>query len=431
MVYEDGGVRSLVIPTIQFGNVLLAPHPMWGWDQDTDVMYHDGSVPPTHQYLAFYYYMDRVYEADAIFSIFSNICLMPGKESGLAADDWGALLMGDIPHIHVLPMDAEGIFDRRRANMAIVDFLTPTIVPSGLYGPLADLDETITNYRTVVDEAVKAEYRAEIIATVEELDLDTDLGADLAALEGNVAAFDAFVGDLDEYLLELKTTFMPYGSHTLGEVPAGEQLVAMIGGMLGAPFADHVATAGGCDETRLALLAEVVVNGTSPADAQTACLGSIHADITSDLNLALDYKNRIEDCTIEIPRILDALEAKYIPPGPNGDPVRNPDALPTGRNLCTFDDRIIPTKTAWAVGQRLGDDQGRVPALVDRDVTPPGDDGGGDLLPPRCQTRMEQLRPRGRRGTDPVSGTRPPPYRRTRRHVGLVQGHVCQQVTPD
>lgn len=356
MVYEDGGVRSLVIPTIQFGNVLLVPDPMWGWNQDTDVMYHDGSIPPTHQCLAFYYYMDRVYGADAIFSIFSSIEMMPGKESGLAADDWGALLMGDMPHVHVLPMDAEGIFDRRRANMAIVDFLTPTIVPSGLYGPLADLDETITNYRTVVDEAVKAEYRSEIIATVEELDLDTDLGADLAALEGNVAAFDVFVDDLDEYLLELKTTFMPYGSHTLGEVPAGEQLVAMIDGMLGAPFADHVAAAGGSEENRLELLAEVILNGASPADAQVTFLGAAHADVTADLNRALDYRNRIEGCNIEIPRILDALEAKYIPPGPNGDPIRNPDALPTGRNLCTFDDRIIPTRAAWTVGQTLGDE---------------------------------------------------------------------------
>ncbi|WP_241647967.1 cobaltochelatase subunit CobN [Methanoculleus taiwanensis] len=356
MVYENGGARSLVIPTIQFGNVLLVPDPMWGWNQDTDVMYHDGSIPPTHQCLAFYYYMDRIYQADAIFSIFSSIEMMPGKESGLAADDWGALLMGDMPHVHVLPMDAEGMFDRRRANMAIVDFMTPTIVPSGLYGSLADLDDTITNYRTVGDEAVKAEYRSEILATVRELDLDTDLGVDPGALEGDDAAFDAFVDDLDDYLTELKTTFMPYGSHTLSEVPAGDELVAMIDGMLGSSFADHVAATGGSEETHLALLAAVILNGTSPVDAQTVFLGGTSAEITTDLNLALDYKSRIDACSIEIPRILDALEARYIPPGPNGDPVRNPDALPTGRNLCTFDDRIIPTEAAWTVGRTLGDD---------------------------------------------------------------------------
>jgi cobaltochelatase CobN len=356
MVYSSSGTRSLVIPTIRFGNVLLVPDPMWGWNQNTDVMYHDGSIPPTHQCLAFYYYMDRVYQADAIFSIFSSIEMMPGKESGLAADDWGALLMGDAPHIHVLPMDAEGIFDKRRANMAIVDFLTPTIVPAGLYGPLADLDDTITNYRTVADEAVKAEYRSEIIATVRELDLDTDLGADLGVLESDDAAFDAFVADLDDYLMELKTTFMPYGSHTLGEVPAGEQLVAMIDGMLGSSFADHVAATGNDEEKHLVLLADVMLNGTSPVDAQMAVLNGAYTAVTDDLNLALDYRDRIDACNIEIPRILDALEAHYIPPGPNGDPIRNPDALPTGRNLCTFDDRTIPTHAAWTVGQALGDE---------------------------------------------------------------------------
>ena len=123
----------------------------------------------------------------------------------------------------------------------------------------------------------------------------------------------------------------------------------MIGGMLGTSFAEHVAATGNGGENRLTLLAEVVINGTSPNDAQTACPGGAHADITSDLNPALDYRNRIEGCSIEIPRILDALEAKYIPPGPNGDPVRNPDTLPTGRNLHTFDDRIIPVILVFLV----------------------------------------------------------------------------------
>ncbi|MCK4458501.1 MAG: cobaltochelatase subunit CobN, partial [Methanosarcinales archaeon] len=51
----------------------------------------------------------------------------------------------------------------------------------------------------------------------------------------------------------------------------------------------------------------------------------------------------------------DALDGRYIPPCPNGDPVRNPDALPTGRNLCTFDERLIPTEEAWDVGKELTD----------------------------------------------------------------------------
>jgi len=352
MVYEG----SIVIPTIRYGNVLLAPHPVWGWNQDDGVLYHDGEIPPTHQYLAFYMYMDRVYDADAIFSIFSNIPMMPGKEGGLAADDWGAILSGDMPHISVLSMDAEGTFNRRRANMAIVDFMTPVLIPSGLYGAFADLEETIGNYREVADDAVKARYKEEILAAVQENNIDRALGVDLTVLKTDNSTFEAFLPDLSGYFREMKAAFMPYGSHTLSETPAGESLVAMIEAMLGPEYNEHVSAVNATEGVSTGLLSAVILNGTPPAGAQSTVLGTTSAAVTADLELALDYLDRINGCSVEIPRILDALEAKYIPPGPNGDPVRNPDALPTGRNLHTFDDRIIPTKASWKVGQRLGDD---------------------------------------------------------------------------
>ncbi|MDK2973783.1 MAG: cobaltochelatase CobN [Methanofollis sp.] len=355
MVYENGGEKFLVIPTIRFGNVMLAPDPMSGLDQDVDVMYRDSSIPPTHQCIAFYLYMDRVYNADAIFSIFSAIPTMPGKECGLACTDWGAILSGDMPHIHVLPMDAEGIFDHRRANMAIVDFMTPTIVPSGLYGDFADLEDAIDNYQTVVDEAVKAQYKSQIIVSVKNLSLDSALDVNASVFVEDDDAFEAFLPDLESYLTSMKTSCMPYGSHTLGEVPEGEPLAAMLKGMIDPDYSEHVAAAGGDDESGLEILC-LVVNGTAPADAQADVLGTTTADISNDLALGLDYLDRINGCTVEIPRILDALEARYIPPGPNGDPIRNPDALPTGRNLHTFDDREIPTAAAWNVGTDLGDE---------------------------------------------------------------------------
>jgi len=355
MVYENETGKYLVIPKIEFGNVILAPDPMWGWDQNETVMYHDGSIPPTHQNLAFYLYLGKVYDADALFPIFTSIMAMPGKEAGLSAQDWGAILLQDMPIVHVLPMDAEGIFDRRRANMLIVDFMTPTIVPSGLYGNLSILQQDIGMYRQVVDEGVKVQYRSDIINLTRELDLDKDMEVNLEDIEGNVTATDAFIDDLDDYLQELKTTFMPYGSHTLSEPPTGESLVAMVESMLGKEFKQHVQLTNSTKGLTTALLNETVLNGTSAVNAQNMILGGVSENITADLNLSIEYTTRINGCTIEIPRILDALEGKYIPPGPAGDPIRNPDALPTGRNLCTFDDRLIPTTAAWKVGTDLAD----------------------------------------------------------------------------
>jgi cobaltochelatase CobN len=355
MVWENNTDEYLVIPKIQFGNVLLAPDPTWGWLQNESVMYHNGSVPPTHQCLAFYLWLNKEFEADAIFAIFTGIEMMPGKECGLSAHDWGAILLQDMPLIHVLPMDAEGIFDRRRANMLIVDFMTPTIVPSGLYGNLSSLQQEISMYNQAVSEPVKEKYKNNIIAECRNLSLDRDLRVDLNVTGSNDTEFKGFLIRLGNYLHELKTEYMPYGSHTLSEPPAGDSLVALVEAMLGDKFKNNVSAINSSDGVTTMLLTKVLLNGSKPDAAQNDLLGSVSAGVTSDLALAVEYANRINACTIEIPRILNALEGRYIPPGPNGDPIRNPDALPTGRNLCTFDERLIPTEEAWDVGKELTD----------------------------------------------------------------------------
>ena len=355
MVWKNDTDEYLVIPKIQFGNVLLAPDPTWGWLQNESVMYYNGSIPPTHQCLAFYLWMNKKFDANAIFAIFTSIEAMPGKECGLSAHDWGAVLLQDMPLIHVLPMDAEGIFDRRRANMLIVDFMTPTIVPSGLYGNLSSLQQEISLYDQAVSESVKEKYKNNIIAECRNLSLDRDLEIDLNITGSNATAFKEFVIRLGNYLRELKTEYMPYGPHTLSEPPTGDSLVALVEAMLGDEFTNNVSAINSSEGLTTALLSEVLLNGSNPDAAQSDLLGSVSDGVTSDLVLAIEYANRIDACTVEIPRILDALEGKYIPPGPNGDPVRNPDALPTGRDLCTFDARLIPTKEAWEVGKELTD----------------------------------------------------------------------------
>jgi len=157
--------------------------------------------------------------------------------------------------------------------MLIVDFMTPTIIPSGLYGNLSILQQDIGMYRQVVDEGVKVQYRSDIINLTRELDLDKDMEVNLEDIEGNVTATDAFIDDLDDYLQELKTTFMPYGSHTLSEPPTGESLVAMVESMLGKEFKQHVQLTNSTKGLTTALLNETVLNGTSAVNAQNMILG--------------------------------------------------------------------------------------------------------------------------------------------------------------
>ena len=58
----------------------------------------------------------------------------------------------------------------------------------------------------------------------------------------------------------------------------------------------------------------------------------------------------------ELPGLLAALEGRYLPAAYGGDPIRQPDSLPTGRNLTGLDPSRLPTRQAYAVAQKLFDD---------------------------------------------------------------------------
>merc|ERR1719472_298766 len=48
----------------------------------------------------------------------------------------------------------------------------------------------------------------------------------------------------------------------------------------------------------------------------------------------------------EMGALLEGLDAKFILPGPGGDPIRNPLVLPTGKNMHALDPQAIPTTAA-------------------------------------------------------------------------------------
>ncbi|MDI9615085.1 cobaltochelatase subunit CobN [Methanothermobacter sp.] len=334
MVYRNSTGKYIVIPTLQFGNILLAPEPVWGWLQDNNTLYSTGKLPPTHNLLAFYWWIRRVYSADAILSVFSLVPLMPGKQEGLSSRDWGAVLLQDMPIIHVLPMDAPAIFDRRRASMLIINFMTPVLIPSGLYGNLSELYENIKLYRETVDGTLRAGYMDTIINQSRAIGFNYTGGS-----------FEEFLSKVTAYLDNIRKSYIPYGPHVLGRAPEGSELIQLLIAML--PGMD--------DSLTEKLLREVVLNNRTPEEAQIRVTGSVNATITGYLNLAVDYAQRIRGCTAEVTSILNALEGGYITPGPRGDPIRNPDALPTGRNPYPFDSRIIPTRTAWETAVKLVD----------------------------------------------------------------------------
>lgn len=55
----------------------------------------------------------------------------------------------------------------------------------------------------------------------------------------------------------------------------------------------------------------------------------------------------------ELGGIMELLNGKFLMPAPGGDPIRNPDVLPTGRNMHALDPSAIPTQAAIEVSESV------------------------------------------------------------------------------
>jgi cobaltochelatase CobN len=370
MVYNG----SFVIPTVTFGNVIFVPQPTRGGLSSEAAIYHNKSMPPTHQYLAAYYWINNVFDVDAMihFGTHGTQEWLPGKEVGLWRYDYPAIMVDDTPVVYPYIMDnvGEGTQAKRRGNAVIIDHLTPPIVAAGIYDELATLHEKIHDYESA-NETMKGLYRNTITDLYDSLDLEADLDVTVDQMNNMTRQeFETFIKtDVHDYLHELQSTLMPLGLHIFGTAPEDEKRVCMVRSMLRKDFTDHIVDViphdtgdlhdweDAADRYANDLLNETLLNGTDVATAQIDVLNLTAPDpeITADLNQALNYSALLSETTREIDQTLRALNSKYIEPGPGNDPIRNPEALPTGRNFYSFDQRKFPDEETEAMGVILAD----------------------------------------------------------------------------
>lgn len=364
MVYENKSGSYFVIPRIEFGNVILGPQPTRGWDQDEKAMYHNTSLVPHHQYLAYYLWLQHEYNADAImhFGTHGTQEWLPGKDVALSRYDWPGVMVGDMPVVYLYIMDdvGEGIQAKRRGNALIVDHLTSPIIEAGLYGGYENMSNYITQYNDVsIDENIRAEYKTLIIQEYTELSMADALEVNSTYLS-NVTndQFDLFLKDsVEPYLESLKTASMPYGMHVLGEQPPAEQTIGMIRLMLGDDYIGSVEAINNSANLSTRLLEVYLLNSTSVTDAQKQVLGTTNSNVTTYLEQATIYYQNILNCSNqEIPNILRALNGEYIEPDSGNDPIRNPESLPTGIDFYSIDPRTVPGNAEWLAGKKIANE---------------------------------------------------------------------------
>jgi len=301
--------NAFIIPCIRLGHLWLMPQPSRGFGEDPEKLYHDPKLYPHHQYIAFYMWLKKEFKADAIISLGKHGTheWLPGKQVGLSITDPPDILLQDIPNIYPYIVDnvGEGIQAKRRGRGVIIDHLIPPLKKGGAYMEYRKLTGLIDAYHIALetDEMLANEKLRSAESLIKKLGLHNDL---------DIKIYDPeTIETVEHYILELQETMIPYGLHTFGVSPDGEALLSLT---------DAV-----CD--------------ASPEIKQ------------------VDMKTRLSACgKNELTSLIIALNGGYIAPAEGNDPIRNPDAVPTGKNFFGFNIDKVPSKEAWNMGRKLADD---------------------------------------------------------------------------
>jgi magnesium chelatase subunit H len=151
--------RDLLIQGVMLGNIFVGVQPTFGYEGDPMRLMMARSGSPHHGFLAFYSYLEHVFQADAVVHVGTHGALefMPGKQVGLSQNCWPDRLIGELPHIYLYSVNnpSEGSIAKRRSYAELISYLTPPIENAGLYRDLLSLKELVTAYRQSSDENEK------------------------------------------------------------------------------------------------------------------------------------------------------------------------------------------------------------------------------------------------------------------------------------
>lgn len=266
------GMNYLIIPMIKFGDVRIMPQPNRALASDKaldSATYHSGDLPPTHQYVAFYFWLNRGtgdstgsgetglyggdnWKADAVvhFGTHGTQEWLPGTSVGLyRTHDWGPVLLPDLPNIYpyIVANVGEGLTAEYRGNALIISHLTPPMIKTRLYDDIIDMETAIRGYQKQDasaggNPAILSAYREIIMETVFQLGwqdafktqfdvykkeiadekykgkINSVTDEDLQKyLVENKDVFDVFLEDhLHNFVEAVRETSLSYGTHTYG-----------------------------------------------------------------------------------------------------------------------------------------------------------------------------------------------------------------------
>ena len=414
---SDG--KNLLIYGKEFGNVFIGVQPTFGYEGDPMRLLFSRSASPHHGFAAYYTYLESIWKADAVlhFGTHGSLEFMPGKQMGMSGDCYPDSLIGSTPNIYYYAANnpSEATIAKRRSYASTISYLTPPAENAGLYKGLKELGELIGSYQSLKDGGRGIQIVDTVIDQAKLVNLDRDIAFPAkTAKEMTQAERDTIIGLVYKKLMEIESRLLPCGLHVIGKPPTAEEAIATLVNIsnldreeeeiISLPRIIANSIGRNIDEVYVnsdrGILEDVqlfqVITQATRAAVSALVKAQVDADgrvsMVSKLNFlnigkkspwleALHqhgYKNvaaealkplfeYLEFCLEqicadnELGGLLKALAGEYVLPGPGGDPIRNPNVLPTGKNIHALDPQSIPTlaavKSAKIVVDRLIDRQ--------------------------------------------------------------------------
>ncbi|MCZ2495521.1 cobaltochelatase subunit CobN [Xylophilus sp. Kf1] len=385
-VVDWQGQPVFVVPRMRVGNLSVLPQPP---REETlrsgqSAFMHRSKTPLSHHYLAVYLWSGQ---ADALlhFGTHGTQEWAPGKSRGLDVDDDALLPLAaaadHVPVVYPYIVDnlGEALTAKRRGRALLVSHKTPVLSPAGFNGRMAHMHELMHEWETVDAGPTRASLEKELVRQFTEHQLHRDLGWTAERIAGH---FESFLEILHPYLDQLAQSSQPKGLAVFGVVPDAalrrqtilqalrKPLIEALGEDIDEAFLIDYAAMPNARPARWLDLALRDPDAASRLDLRleprTGAAGAgfvpNHAalkPIDTPALLALAERARQLDRLLategEMPGLLAALDGRFVQAAYGGDPIRNPDSLPTGRNLTGLDPARLPTQQAYAVARGLFD----------------------------------------------------------------------------
>ncbi|MEH2166883.1 MAG: magnesium chelatase subunit H [Nostoc sp.] len=399
---SDG--QNLLIYGKQFGNVFIGVQPTFGYEGDPMRLLFSRSASPHHGFAAYYTYLEQVWKADAVlhFGTHGSLEFMPGKQMGMSGDCYPDNLIGSIPNLYYYAANnpSEATIAKRRSYAETISYLTPPAENAGLYKGLKELSELIASYQTLKDSGRGVSIVNSIMDKCRIVNLDKDIDLpETDARDMSTDDRDHIVGNVYRKLMEIESRLLPCGLHVIGKPPSAEEAIAtlvniasldrqeeelqglpgIIANSIGRNIDDIYQNSdrGILEDVQLLQDITLATRAAVTALVQEQIDAQGRVSLVSRLNFfnmgkkepwveALHQAGypKVDTATLkplfeylefclqqvcadnELGALLKGLEGEYVLPGPGGDPIRNPDVLPTGKNIHALDPQSIPTTAA-------------------------------------------------------------------------------------